>query len=65
MREYGFSVIIDARVSSWQRTKTVLHSLQEILPGQVSEIRVNFQNNAVRHGLIIVRVAYLINVKVI
>lgn len=36
VREYGFSVIVDARTSNWQSTKLVLHSLQEVLPGQVS-----------------------------
>ncbi|CAI8027448.1 Kalirin, partial [Geodia barretti] len=35
VREYGFSVIVDARHSSWHSTKMVLHSLQEVLPGQV------------------------------
>lgn len=35
VREYGFSVIVDARTSNWHSTKLVLHSLQEVLPGQV------------------------------
>ena len=35
VREYGFGVIIDARSSNWHSTKLILHSLQEVLPGQV------------------------------
>ena len=35
VREYGFSVVVDSRNSNWHSTKQVLHSLQEVLPGQV------------------------------
>ena len=38
VREYGFSVIVDSRHSNWHSTKQILHSLQEVLPGQVHTV---------------------------
>ena len=35
VREYGFSIVLDARTTKWDTMKLILRTLQEALPGQV------------------------------
>ena len=35
VREYGFSIVLDARTTKWDSVKLILRTLQEALPGQV------------------------------